>query len=108
MRIGCYATHAGSDLFPLMSGGELAEDIRQDGLHTPIVIHHGRILDGRNRLLACLRIEALPAWGRARRYARAGPALGTVDWEEDDARDRPLARPPRARPRVVAMRIEGY
>src|SRR5919206_4489057 len=52
VRIGCYDTHPGCDLFPLMSDEDLAalaDDIGRNGLHTPIIIHEGRILDGRNR-----------------------------------------------------------
>ena len=63
MRISCYETHPACDLFPLMSDPELsalADDIRRNGLQAPIIIHEGRILDGRNRLLACLRVGAAP------------------------------------------------
>ena len=51
------AVHPVADLFPLLAGDELqqlAEDIRRNGLHQPIVRDaHGVIIDGRNRLLAC-------------------------------------------------------
>jgi hypothetical protein len=61
MRIACYQTHPACDLFPLMSDPELddlAQDIRRNGLRAPIVLDHDQILDGRNRLLACLRVNA--------------------------------------------------
>jgi hypothetical protein len=61
MRIACYQTHPACDLFPLMSAAELddlAEDIRRSGLRSPIVLAQDQILDGRNRLLACLRVGA--------------------------------------------------
>lgn len=53
-------------LFPMMGGeelGELAEDIKANGLREPIVIMpapDGRILDGRHRYLACARAGIEP------------------------------------------------
>jgi len=47
--------HPFADLFPLMTGSdfdELARDISQHGLKELIVIHEGKILDGRNRYRA--------------------------------------------------------
>lgn len=43
-------------LFPMMSEkelGELADDIAANGLIEPVVLYHGEVLDGRNRLAAC-------------------------------------------------------
>lgn len=48
--------HPYSQLFPLIDGvrlDELADDIRQNGLLTPILVFQGKVLDGRNRLRAC-------------------------------------------------------
>lgn len=63
MRIGRYETHPASELFPLMPERELedlARDIRDHGLRTPVVLCGGRVLDGRNRLLACERARVAP------------------------------------------------
>jgi len=45
--------HPAAELFPLMSEDELRElgqDIKKNGLHSPIVLMDGTLLDGRNRL----------------------------------------------------------
>ena len=50
-------------LFPRMEGAELdalAEDIRANGLRSPIVVHDGMILDGGNRHAACLKAGIEP------------------------------------------------
>jgi N6-adenosine-specific RNA methylase IME4/ParB-like chromosome segregation protein Spo0J len=48
--------HPLADLFPLMEGEELDDlvrDIRTNGLHQPVVLFDGMILEGRNRYRAC-------------------------------------------------------
>ncbi len=55
--------HRYADIFPLLTGeafAELVADIKANGLQNPIVRWHGEILDGRNRLLACLAAGVKP------------------------------------------------
>jgi N6-adenosine-specific RNA methylase IME4 len=57
--------HPVADLFPLLQESEmfaLVEDIRDNGLREEIWTYQGRILDGRNRYLACLRAGVTPIY----------------------------------------------
>lgn len=48
--------HPAADLFPMLGADELqqlADDIKENGLLDSVVLFHGEILDGRNRLAAC-------------------------------------------------------
>lgn len=56
--------HPASEIFPLLNSAELATlagDIEANGLLEAIVLHtDGSILDGRNRYLACLKVDVEP------------------------------------------------
>lgn len=60
-----YELHPLSSLFPRMVGTEfdaLVDDIRNNGLRDPIVLHEGMILDGGNRAAACAAAGVEPRY----------------------------------------------
>ena len=80
MKIGTHDTHLASDLFPLLEEAhlcELTDDIKANGLRHPIVRCDGRILDGRNRLLAWERAGVNPPFEEARPEDAVGYVLST-------------------------------
>jgi hypothetical protein len=55
--------HPAAEAFPLMDETrlqELIEDIRRHGQREPITLCEGKILDGRNRALACQHLQIVP------------------------------------------------
>jgi ParB-like chromosome segregation protein Spo0J len=63
MKICGYEVHPAAELFPMMPDAELkelADDIKEHGLVHRIVLHDGKVLDGRNRLLACDMAGVIP------------------------------------------------
>src|SRR5689334_7637506 len=57
--------HRLADIFPLVEGqafGALVADIKAHGLHQPIVMFEGKILDGRNRYRGCLAADVEPTF----------------------------------------------
>ena len=101
-------------LFPRMAGGEfdaLREDIRNNGLRTPIVLHDGMILDGGNRYRACIEAGVDPeftefAGGNIasfvlsvnlhRRHLSAGQQAAIVASAQDWSQAQPASRPGKA------------
>jgi hypothetical protein len=74
------AVHPAAELFPMMKPVELkqlAEDIQKHGLLEPILVHEGKILDGRNRLAACALVSVEPRFDDAALDGRS-PALYIV------------------------------
>ena len=66
-----YEFHPIAKVFPLDNDGPdfdaFVEDITLNGLHQPIVLHDGKILDGRRRYLACQQTGETPqfvVWDR--------------------------------------------
>ena len=60
-----YEFHELSNIFPLMEGEEfdrLVDDIKKNGLLESIVLFDGKILDGRNRYNACLKLNKNPTF----------------------------------------------
>ncbi len=55
--------HEIANIFPLIHGKEFVDlkaDIKANGVHEPIVIYNGQILDGRNRFRACQEVGVTP------------------------------------------------
>jgi len=51
-----FKVHPAAEIFPMLTGDELqrlADDIKANGLRSPITLYDDMILDGRNRLAAC-------------------------------------------------------
>ncbi len=70
--------HPLANLLPLMEGeafDELVGDIQQHGLREPVVLHNDKILDGRNRYLAC---EAAGVEPRFKDYSGDDPAAYVI------------------------------
>lgn len=57
--------HEAANLFPLLPPEdlhELAQDISENGLLNPVVVFESKVLDGRNRLLACKEAGVKPVF----------------------------------------------
>jgi N6-adenosine-specific RNA methylase IME4 len=63
--------HEYANLFPMMQTDELEDlvaDVKQNGLIEPIVLYEDKILDGRNRFLACSKAGIKPRYDYYRGY----------------------------------------
>jgi len=58
-----FEVHPAANIFPMIKGAafkELVDDIRENGINEPVVFWNGKLLDGRNRSMACLEIGIDP------------------------------------------------
>lgn len=63
VKIGKYETHPAADVLPMMDPeryAELEADIEANGQRVPIDMWKGKILDGRNRMKACVALGRQP------------------------------------------------
>jgi N6-adenosine-specific RNA methylase IME4 len=70
--------HPLAEIFPLIHGKEFVElkqDIKANGVHEPIVMYQGQILDGRNRFRACQEVGVTPKFVN---YAGDSPAAFVI------------------------------
>lgn len=78
--------HPYSEIFPLIEGAEfdaLVDDIKTHGLREAIVLYEGKVLDGRNRFLACQKAKVRPQY---RKYSgKESDALAFV-WSSNAQR----------------------
>jgi len=94
--------HEYADIFPMLSLEELdtlAADIAANGLLEPITLYEGKVLDGRNRYVACLNVAVDP---RFTQYTGDDP-LGFV--VSKNLHRRQLTSSQRA---VVALEVERH
>lgn len=58
-----YEFHSIANIFPLIDGQELEDliaDIKKNGLLQPIILYENKVLDGRNRYIACKKANITP------------------------------------------------
>lgn len=65
MNLTELAVHPVASIFPMMSDDEyqgLKDDIDANGQQEPIIVWQKQVIDGRNRLKACVELELKPVW----------------------------------------------
>ncbi len=80
-----YKTHPATEMFPPVEANdlkELADDIRQNGLREPITLCDGMIIDGRSRLLACMKAGVEPVF----KELAAGESPARYAWSKNYTR----------------------
>ncbi len=125
-----YPFHPACAIFPVMPPDELqelADDIRAHGLREAITLYEDQIVDGRNRLLACLAASIEPHYepwdGRGtvvefvisrnlrRRHLtfgqRVGLAARLVPMLAEEAKTRVGGRPPKEKPPTNSAGVTG-
>lgn len=91
--------HPISAIYPMMDSAELqelAQDIKANGLLEPITLYEGKILDGRNRYLACQQAQVQP---RYEQFTGNSPAAFVISM---NAKRRHLTPSQRAAAAVLA------
>jgi hypothetical protein len=75
-KISGYEVHPAAAIFPLIEGDDfinLCESIRLHGVQHPAMVHAGQLLDGRNRMRACEKLNA-EGWSGS---------CPVVEWKDD-------------------------
>jgi hypothetical protein len=102
MKIGQHESHAAADAYPLLTGADfdnLVDSIEQYGLTDPITLYQGKILDGRNRYAACVKLGIRP---RFTEYKGDDP-IGYVKLRNNDRRHQEVLSRVLSLQRVVAI-----
>ena len=63
MKFAGFDIHPAANLFPMMTEEEfeeLKDDVQKHGQILPIILHEGKILDGRNRAMVCHQLGITP------------------------------------------------
>jgi hypothetical protein len=75
------SVHPVCAIFPTMNPGDLIDlqnDIQEHGLLNPVIVHEGQVVDGRNRLNACLNANIDPVMQEWRDIYKGQQSL--PDW----------------------------
>ena len=100
MKIGGYNSHPAADAYPLLQGSDLQNfiaGIEQDGQRCPIVLYavtpdETVILDGRNRMLACITLKIEPITRYYDEATEGDPVLFVKSMNNDRRHQEVLSR----------------